>query len=65
MRLLRIERSSTGTGGPTPGPTDRTLSEVTPEEVFRMKYARQHGGDLPEDLLVAFSEILAEVEAER
>jgi exonuclease SbcD len=65
VRLLRIERSSTATGDPAPGPTDRTLSEVTPEEVFRMKYARQHGGDPPEDLLVAFGEILAEVEAER
>jgi exonuclease SbcD len=65
VRLLRIERSSTGTGEGIHKQTDRTLAEVTPEEVFRMKYTRQHGGDPPEELLAAFSEILAEVEAER
>ena len=65
VRLLRIERSSKGTGAAPPEVTDRTLAEVTPEEVFRMRYVSQNGGDPPEELLAAFHEILAEVEAER
>lgn len=65
VRLLRIDRSSTGTGSAAHEQTDRTLAEVTPEEVFRMKFAKEHGGEPSGELLAAFHELLAEAEAER
>lgn len=65
VRLLRIDRSSTGTGVVDYGQTERTLAEVTPEEVFLMKYAREHGGKPSPELLAAFHELVAEAEAER
>jgi exonuclease SbcD len=64
-RLLRVERTSKGSGGAAHEQTARSLHEVTPEEVFRMKYAREHEGEPPVELLAAFSELVAEVEAER
>ncbi len=65
VRLLRVDRSSTGTGDAAHEQTERSLAEVTPEEVFRMKYAREHGGEPWPELLAAFHELLAEAEAER
>ncbi len=59
-RLLRIDRTSTGSGKTAIDQTERSLSEVTPEEVFRMKYASAFERELPDELLAAFRELLAE-----
>lgn len=64
VRLLRIDRTAAASGAP-PGSPERSLGEVTPEEVFRMKYGRVHGSEPPVELLAAFAELVAEAEAER
>ena len=64
-RLVKIEKPRAGDGDPADGGTLVQLSEVTPEEVFRMKHSRDVGGDPPADLLAAFREILAQAEEGR
>jgi len=64
-RLLRVERTTGGSGEPAQEQTERSLHEVTPEEVFRMKYAQEHGGEPPLGLLAAFATLVTEAEAER
>lgn len=61
-RLVKLERPRLGDGDPMDGQAFVHLSEVTPEQVFRMKHSRDVGGDPPEELLAAFLEVLAEAE---
>jgi len=62
---VKIEKPRAGDGDPADGETLVQLSEVTPEEVFRMKHSRDVGGEPPADLLAAFLEILAQAEEGR
>ncbi|MBK9968029.1 MAG: exonuclease SbcCD subunit D C-terminal domain-containing protein [Holophagales bacterium] len=64
-RLLRVDPTSTGSGSAPHEQTERSLSDVTPEEVFRMKYAKEHEGEPSPELLAAFHDLVGEAEAER
>lgn len=65
VRLLRIDPHFAGDGEASAEEAGPTLEEVSPTEVFRMKHAREHGGEPSEELLAAFGVLLAEVEEER
>ena len=41
--------------------TAQVLRDLTPEEVFRSLYSSRHGGQVPDDLLAAFHELVDEV----
>ena len=63
VRLVRIATSYTGTGrnlaeGPRAG---RTLSDLSPEEVLRERWARDYEGEPDQPLLDAFHEVLDQV----
>jgi DNA repair protein SbcD/Mre11 len=63
-RLVRIATALTGTGRALGDGERRALADLSPEEVFRRKYEREHAGDVPDELLAAFHELLAAVHAE-
>ena len=66
VRLLRIDPSYPSGGGVPIEETGRTLADVAPEEVFRMKFAEEYPGTEPgPELLAAFGTLLAEVEEAR
>lgn len=64
VRLARIEVVTTGTGVDGPGDVgpQRELTALAPEELFRLRYAREHEGEIPEKLIAAFRELLDDVE---
>ncbi len=65
VRLARVEVVTTGSRTAEPGgeqPPQRELTSLAPEELFRLRYAREHTGDVPEPLLAAFRELLDDVE---
>ncbi len=64
-RLVKIQKPRAGDGDPADGQALVQLSEVTPEEVFRMKHSRDVGGEPPAELLAAFREVLAQAEEGR
>ncbi|HTP29918.1 MAG TPA: exonuclease SbcCD subunit D C-terminal domain-containing protein [Anaeromyxobacteraceae bacterium] len=57
-RLARLGVTMTGTGAVLGGVEVRTISDLTPEEVFRAKWARHHKGEPPPDLLRTFQELI-------
>ena len=66
VRLLRIDPSYPSGEHLSTEETGRTLADVTPEEVFRMKFAEEYPGAAPSrELLAAFGALLAEVEEAR
>ncbi|MEZ4269560.1 MAG: exonuclease SbcCD subunit D C-terminal domain-containing protein [Myxococcota bacterium] len=61
-RLARIGVSYTGHGGALGDAAEvQTLGTLTPEEVLRHRYARDHEGEPPSELLGAFHELVDEV----
>ncbi len=64
VRLARIELKTTAapSGGEPDGSTSRDLATLLPEELFRLRYAREHEGAVPKRLLAAFRELVDEVE---
>lgn len=62
-RLARIKVETTGTGAALADSASfRSLRDTSPEDVFRMRYQRDHEGEPSPELLAAFHEILAEAE---
>lgn len=64
-RLVRLRVRMTGTGealGDAPSLT--SLKEMSPEEVFRKRYARDHEGEPSPELISAFAELLEIAEGE-
>jgi exonuclease SbcD len=64
-RLVKVDPPQRGTGEAASEQVAASLSEVTPEEVFRMKHARDVGGAPAVELLSAFNEILVQAEEGR
>jgi exonuclease SbcD len=62
VRLARIASSYTGDGAVTVPEVD--LDELQPEEVLRLKWSRDYGGEPPAELLSAFHETLDAVLAQ-
>jgi exonuclease SbcD len=59
VRLARIATQLTGTGAPlAEAAGTRALREITPEEVLRKRWARDHDEPMPDDVLAAFHELL-------
>ncbi len=64
-RLIRLGVCYTGTGASLAEVLpQRSLSELSPEEVFRRCYERSHQGDPPAELLAAFRELVELVDQE-
>lgn len=64
LRLARISTHYTGTGQALADSLPKTaLHEMQPEEVLRQRWARDHEGEPPADLLVAFHQLLDEAHA--
>ena len=64
VRLARVDVVLTGTGNAASdgGSVPQELTQLSPEQVFCRRYARDHEGALPEPLLTAFRELLDVVE---
>jgi len=63
VRLARVDVTTTGAGaGQSDSAPRRELASLAPEELFRLRYARDHTGAVPEPLIAAFRELLDEVE---
>lgn len=64
VRLLKISPVYAGTGRPLAETTGvRALQEVTPDEVFRLRYAERHGGEPAPELLDAYHALVEQVQA--
>lgn len=66
-RLVRIDLQRVGGDRralDAAGTAQRTLSELTPEEVFARRWASQHGGEPPVELQRAFLDLWAQCEEE-
>jgi exonuclease SbcD len=63
-RLARVGLVLTGDGASLGDREGRTLRELSPEEVFRARWQKDHAGAPPADLLAEFHAVLAAVEAE-
>lgn len=62
-RLARIKVETTGTGAALGDSSSfQSLRDTSPEDVFRMRYERDHEGEPSPELLEAFHEIVAEAE---
>jgi exonuclease SbcD len=61
-RLARIAVVTAGTGQALGDVTARALADLDPAEVLRARWARDHEGELPDDLLACFHELLALVQ---
>lgn len=62
-RLARIKVETTGTGAALGDSSSfQSLRDTSPEDVFRMRYQRDHEGEPSPELLEAFHEIVAEAE---
>lgn len=65
VRLARISTRYTGTGQALADSLPKTtLHDLQPEEVLRQRWAREHEGEPPTDLLAAFHELLGEAQAD-
>jgi exonuclease SbcD len=61
-RLVKVSVEYTGDGASlADGAPGLQLSELEPEDVFRRRYARDHAGEPPAEILAAFREVVAEV----
>jgi exonuclease SbcD len=61
-RLVRLQAKTTGTSKSLAEATaHRNLKEISPEEVFRAQWSREHQGAVPEPLLKAFHELIEAV----
>lgn len=63
-RLARLGVETGGTGAALGDVELRSIAELAPEDVFRAKYARDHGGEPPAELAAAFAELLDAVRQE-
>ncbi|MFN7989453.1 MAG: exonuclease SbcCD subunit D C-terminal domain-containing protein [Thermoanaerobaculia bacterium] len=63
-RLVKITATGTGTGAPLSGGADADLTDLRPEEVFRRKWAKEHGGEPAPEHVAAFHELLEAAERE-
>lgn len=57
-RLARLGVTLTGTGESLGEAHVRAISDLQPEEVFQARWRRDHGGDPPPDLVLAFHELV-------
>lgn len=65
VRLARISTRYTGTGQALADSLPKTtLRDLQPEEVLRQRWAREHEGELPADLLAAFHQLLGDAQAD-
>lgn len=65
VRLARISTSYTGTGQALADVLPKaTLHDLLPEQVLRQRWAREHEGEPPPDLLAAFHQLLGEAQAD-
>ncbi|MCA8950246.1 MAG: exonuclease SbcCD subunit D C-terminal domain-containing protein [Planctomycetes bacterium] len=64
VRLARVEvlTAATGDRDRSDAAPPRDLTALQPEELFRLCYAREHEGEVPERLMRAFRELLDEVQ---
>ncbi len=63
-RLVKISSELTGDRRAlADGPPPESLAELDPREVLRRRWRRDHADDLPADVMAAFEQLLAEVEA--
>lgn len=64
-RLARISTRYTGTGQALADSLPKTsLHDLQPEEVLRQRWAREHEGEPPADLLAAFHQLLGDAQAD-
>jgi exonuclease SbcD len=64
VRLLKISPVYAGTKTPLADATPaRLLQEITPDEVFRLRYGQCHEGEPPPELLDAYHALLEQVQA--
>ena len=63
-RLVKITATGTGTGAALAGGANADLADLGPEEVFRRKWAKEHGGEPAPEHLAAFHELLEAAERE-
>jgi len=65
VRLARISTRYTGTGQALADSLPQaTLHDLQPEEVLRQRWAREHEGEPPAELLAAFHQLLGEAQAD-
>ena len=63
VRLLKITPAYAGSGRTLPEVTPaRGLQEITPDEVFRLRYRQRHQGEPPPALLDAYHALLEQVQ---
>ncbi len=62
VRLLKIATTYPGTGARAPVAPPGGLQEITPDEVFRLRYRQRHGGEPPPALLDAYHALLEQVQ---
>jgi len=64
VRLARVEVVLSGAGTSEQAAVEPPceLAQLLPEQVFLRRYARDHDGEVPEELLRAFRELLEDVE---
>jgi exonuclease SbcD len=65
VRLARLGVTLTGSGQTLADTETRPVAELTPEDVLRVRWKRDHEGDPPPDLLAAFHELVDLVHQER
>ncbi len=64
VRLARIATEYAGTGQSLADAAPRkALRDLNPEEVFRLRWAREHEGEPPQELLAAFRELIEDAHA--
>jgi len=65
VRLARISTRYTGTGQALADALPKaSLNDLQPEDVLRQRWAREHEGEPPADLLAAFHQLLGEGQAD-
>ena len=60
-RLVSVNTKRTGDGARLADRHQQPLRELDPEQVFRRRWQQDHAGEVPDDLLMAFRELLAAV----
>ncbi len=65
VRLARISTRYTGTGQALADALPMaSLNDLQPEDVLRQRWAREHEGEPPADLLAAYHQLLGEAQAD-
>ena len=65
VRLARISTRYTGTGQTLADALPKTsLNDLQPEDVLRQRWAREHEGEPPADLLAAYHQLIGEAQAD-